>query len=56
MMRGFLASITRRGHTRTGGDAYAAARHRNGAVGQFQSGFTNWCPMMVFLRKLGLAG
>ena len=20
-----------------------------------QSGFTNWCPMMVFLRKLGLA-
>jgi hypothetical protein len=21
----------------------------------FQSGFTNWCPMMTFLRKLGLA-
>jgi DUF2892 family protein len=20
----------------------------------FQSAFTNWCPMMVFLRKLGL--
>ena len=20
----------------------------------FQSGFTNWCPMMVFLRKAGL--
>ena len=20
----------------------------------FQSGFTNWCPMMAFLRKLGL--
>jgi DUF2892 family protein len=20
----------------------------------FQSGFTNWCPMMTFLRKLGL--
>ena len=20
----------------------------------FQSGFTNWCPMMVFLRKLGV--
>jgi hypothetical protein len=19
----------------------------------FQSGFTNWCPMMMFLRKLG---
>ena len=19
----------------------------------FQSGFTNWCPMMTFLRKLG---
>jgi Protein of unknown function (DUF2892) len=23
-------------------------------VNLFQSGFTNWCPMMVFLRKLGL--
>jgi hypothetical protein len=22
----------------------------------FQSAFTNWCPMMVFLRKLGLPG
>lgn len=21
----------------------------------FQSGFTNWCPMMSFLRKLGVA-
>ncbi len=21
----------------------------------FQSAFTNWCPMMVFLRKLGAA-
>ena len=21
----------------------------------FQSGFTNWCPMMTFLRELGLA-
>lgn len=21
----------------------------------FQSGFTNWCPMMTFLRKLGVA-
>ena len=21
----------------------------------FQSGFTNWCPMMVFLCKLGVA-
>ena len=20
----------------------------------FQSGFTNWCPMMAFLRKLGV--
>lgn len=20
----------------------------------FQSGFTNWCPMMMFLRKLGV--
>lgn len=20
----------------------------------FQSGFTNWCPMMLFLRKLGV--
>ena len=20
----------------------------------FQSGFTNWCPMMTFLRKLGI--
>ena len=20
----------------------------------FQSGFTNWCPMMAFLRKLGI--
>ena len=20
----------------------------------FQSGFTNWCPMMTFLRKVGL--
>ena len=20
----------------------------------FQSGFTNWCPMMTFLRKLGV--
>jgi len=20
----------------------------------FQSGFTNWCPMMIFLRKLGV--
>ena len=23
-------------------------------VNLFQSGFTNWCPMMTFLRKLGL--
>jgi len=22
----------------------------------FQSGLTNWCPMMTFLRKLGLSG
>ncbi len=22
----------------------------------FQSGFTNWCPMMWFLRKLGVGG
>jgi hypothetical protein len=22
----------------------------------FQSGFTNWCPMMTFLRKAGLRG
>jgi len=22
----------------------------------FQSGFTNWCPMMTFLRKLGVRG
>lgn len=22
----------------------------------FQSAFTNWCPMMVFLRKLGVEG
>ncbi len=22
----------------------------------FQSAFTNWCPMMTFLRKLGVAG
>ena len=22
----------------------------------FQSGFTNWCPMMMFLRKLGIGG
>ena len=21
----------------------------------FQSGFSNWCPMMVFLRKIGLS-
>ena len=21
----------------------------------FQSGFTNWCPMMTFLRKLGVS-
>ncbi len=21
-----------------------------------QSGFTNWCPMMTFLRKLGVGG
>lgn len=21
----------------------------------FQSAFTNWCPMMMFLRKLGLS-
>lgn len=21
----------------------------------FQSGFTNWCPMMTFLRKLGMS-
>jgi len=21
----------------------------------FQSGFSNWCPMMAFLRKLGLS-
>ncbi len=21
----------------------------------FQSGLTNWCPMMMFLRKLGVA-
>jgi hypothetical protein len=22
----------------------------------FQSAFTNWCPMMAFLRKLGIGG
>ena len=22
----------------------------------FQSGFTNWCPMMTFLRRAGLRG
>ena len=22
----------------------------------FQSSFTNWCPMMTFLRKLGVGG
>jgi hypothetical protein len=22
----------------------------------FQSAFTNWCPMMTFLRKLGVSG
>ena len=22
----------------------------------FQSAFTNWCPMMMFLRKLGVKG
>lgn len=22
----------------------------------FQSAFTNWCPMMLFLRKLGVQG
>lgn len=22
----------------------------------FQSGFSNWCPMMTFLRKAGLRG
>jgi hypothetical protein len=22
----------------------------------FQSGLTNWCPMMTFLRKLGIGG
>ena len=22
----------------------------------FQSGLTNWCPMMTFLRKLGVRG
>ena len=22
----------------------------------FQSAFTNWCPMMTFLRKLGMKG
>ncbi len=22
----------------------------------FQSGFTNWCPMMTILRKLGVKG
>ena len=22
----------------------------------FQSGFSNWCPMMTFLRKLGVQG
>ncbi len=22
----------------------------------FQSGFSNWCPMMTFLRKAGLKG
>jgi len=22
----------------------------------FQSGFTNWCPMMTFLRSLGVGG
>jgi len=22
----------------------------------FQSAFTNWCPMMAFLRKLGISG
>ena len=25
-------------------------------VNLFQSGFTNWCPMMTFLRKLGVKG
>ena len=25
-------------------------------VNLFQSGFTNWCPMMTFLRKLGVGG
>jgi hypothetical protein len=22
----------------------------------FQSGFTNWCPMMTILRKMGVSG
>jgi hypothetical protein len=25
-------------------------------VNLFQSAFTNWCPMMSFLRKLGVRG
>jgi hypothetical protein len=25
-------------------------------VNLFQSAFTNWCPMMMFLRKLGVRG
>lgn len=25
-------------------------------VNLLQSGFTNWCPMMTFLRKLGVRG
>ena len=25
-------------------------------VNLFQSAFTNWCPMMTFLRKLGVKG
>ena len=23
-------------------------------LNQFQSGYTNWCPMMAFLRRLGV--
>ena len=25
-----------------------------GGLNLFQSAFTNWCPMMTFLRKLGM--
>ncbi len=27
-----------------------------GGLNLFQSAFTNWCPMMTFLRKLGVRG